>query len=259
MREKNQKGGINLNYGYQNERDFVDLFHDRYLSELDDNSQKFLKELFGDVIDNSELIQCWKNRMTQKTDFFIKYKNYVKCISLKSGKSNSVHSEAIQDFKQYLIKLDVPYYIIEYYMSYHYGYQRDETGHPDYSKPLSAEEYKQLYQPEIDQFNQYINQTRIIVDMIDRFLVRGKNSDYDIDALVYGTVSDYVWILKYDLYDLILNNRREDLTSPHVACMTIGPKKRNLYGSSSHDKDRYLISVRWNFILENIISFRQGK
>ena len=27
-------------------------------------------------------------------------------------------------------------------------------------------------------------------------------------------------------YDLVLSNRRMDLTSPHIACMTIGPKKK---------------------------------
>ena len=30
------------NYGYQNEWDFVDLFNDKYLYELDNNSQYFL-------------------------------------------------------------------------------------------------------------------------------------------------------------------------------------------------------------------------
>ena len=90
------------------------------------------------------------------------------------------------------------------------------------------------YQNEIDEFNKEINKTRIIIDMIDRFVVRGRNSNYDIDALVCGTVNDYVWILKYDLYDLILSNRRTDLTSPHIAC------------------------IRWNYIKENIIEFNKA-
>ena len=42
------------NYGFQNEYDFVELFNNKYLYELDDNSQTFLKELFGDVIDSNE-------------------------------------------------------------------------------------------------------------------------------------------------------------------------------------------------------------
>ena len=57
-----------------------------------------------------------------------------------------------------------------------------------------------------------INQTRIIVDMIDRFIIRERNSDFDIDALVCGTVDNYVWIKKYELYDLILSKRCLDYT-----------------------------------------------
>ena len=103
-------------------------------------------------------------------------------------------------------------------------------------------------------FNNEINKTRLIVDMIDRFIVRGRNSDYDIDVLICGTVNDYVWIKKYDL---ILSKRCLDFTSPHVACMTICPKKRNINGDSKNDKDRYIVCVRWNFIKEDIKEMRE--
>lgn len=248
-----------MNYGYQNEYDFVYLFNGKYLYELDENSQKFLKELFGDVIDNTEPLKSWKNKMVQKTDIFIRYKNYIKNISLKCGKSNSMHHEQIQEFKRYLEHLKIPYKVINKYIDYHYGYKKDEKGKNDYSLRLSSEEYKKIYQDEIDIFNNEINKTRIIVDMIDRFIVRGRNSDYDIDALVCGTIDNYVWIMKYDLYDLVLSKRCLDFTSPHVACMTIGPKKRNIDGNSKNRADRYLVCIRWNFIREDIINFKNKK
>ena len=246
------------NYGFQNEYDFVEYFNNKYLYELDDNSQTFLKKLFGNVIDNNEKIKSWKNKMMQKTDIFIKYKNYIKNISLKCGNSNSMHGESIEDFKRYLEKLKIPYNTIEKYVSYHYGYARDGDGSIDFSKSLSSEEYKKIYQEEIDIFNNSINKTRIIVDMIDRFIVRGRNSDYDIDAFVCGTVDEYVWIMKYDLYDLILSKRCLDYKSPHIACLTIGPKKRNLNRDSKNAKDRYVVCIRWNFIRESIIEFKKN-
>ena len=248
-----------MNYGYQNEFDFVLLFNDKYLHELDDNSQTFLKELFKDVIDNTEKIKSWKNKMIQKTDIFIKYKNHIKNISLKCGHNNSIHNEQIQEFKRYLEKIGIPYNIIDKYMGYHYGYKKDENGKTDFSIRLSSDEYKELYQNEIDIFNQNINKTKIIVDMIDRFIIRGKNSDYDIDALICGTIDDYVWILKYDIYDLILSKKSMFFTSPHIACITLGPKKRNLTETSKNNKDRYLLCARWNFIKEDIINFKKEK
>ena len=246
------------NYGFQNEYDFVELFNNKYLYELDDNSQTFLKELFGDVIDSNEKIKSWKNRIMQKTDIFIKYKNHIKNISLKCGNSNSMHGESIEDFKRYLEQLKIPYNTIEKYVSYHYGYARNDDGNIDFSKSLSSEEYKKIYQKEIDIFNKSINKTRIIVDMIDRFIVRGRNSDYDIDALVCGRINDYVWIMKYDLYDLILSKRSLEYTSPHIACITIGPKKRNLNRDSKNAKDRYIVCLRWNFIKEDIINYNNS-
>lgn len=144
-------------------------------------------------------------------------------------------------------------------MNYHYGYEKDKDGNTNFSKLLSSKEYKKIHQDEIDIFNRYINKTRIMVDMIDRFIIRGRNSDYDIDALICGTIDDYVWILKYDIYDLILSKRCLEFTSSHVACMTIGPKKRNLDGNSKNWKDRYLVCIRWNFIKEDIIKFNNSK
>ncbi len=248
-----------MNYGYQNEYDFVELFNGKYIDELDNNSQNFLKDLFGNEIDDTEIIKAWKNKMNQKADIFIKYKNYIKNVSLKCGKSNSVHHETIQDFRRYLEKLQIPYKVIEKYVSYHYGYKRNEEGKIDYSRVLSADEYKVLYQKELDVFNESINKTRIIVDMIDSFIIRGRNSDYDIDVLICGTIENYVWIMKYDLYDLILSKRSLEFTSPHAACLTIGPKKRNLDGNSNNRKDRYLVCIRWNFIREDIIYFKESR
>ena len=112
-----------MNYGYQNEKDFVELFDKKYLHEMDNNSQLFLKDLFGDILDNTERIRCWKNKVNQKADIFIKYKNYIKSVSIKCGNNNSVHHEQIQEFERYLGKLGIPYKVIDKYVSYHYGYR----------------------------------------------------------------------------------------------------------------------------------------
>ena len=194
-----------MNYGYQNEYDFVLLFNNKFLHELDYNSQLFVKDLFGDLIDDNEIIKCWKNKMVQKADIFIKYKNYVKGVSLKCGRSNSIHHEQIQEFKRFLWNIGIPYKVIDYYVSYHYGYMMNGDGEIDYSISLSSDAYKEKYQSEINIFNQHINKTKIIVDMIDGFIIRGKNSDYDIDALVCGTIDDYVWILRF--FDMFFNDQ----------------------------------------------------
>lgn len=66
-------------------------------------------------------------------------------------------------------------------------------------------------------------------------------------------------IKKYDLYDLILSKRCLDFTSPHIVCLIIGPKKRNLNRNSNNRQDRYLVCVRWNFIKEDIIYYKETR
>lgn len=47
-----------MNYGYQNEYDFVELFNNKYFSQLDENPKNFLTDLFSLTIDDSEKIRC---------------------------------------------------------------------------------------------------------------------------------------------------------------------------------------------------------
>ena len=124
-------------------------------------------------------------------------------------------------------------------------------------KVIVLRKNKEFYQDDLNIFNSYVNKTRIIIDMVDRFIVRGRNSEYDIDYLICGTIDNYVWISKYDLYDLVLSKKCLHFTSPHVACMTLGPQKRCIT-SKGNLKDRYLVAVRWNFLREDIISFKNN-
>ena len=103
---------------------------------------------------------------------------------------------------------------------------------------------------------------KIVIDMqnylfADAVARAFRNSEYDIDCLICGTIDNYVWISKYDLYDLVLSKKCLHFTSPHVACMTLGPQKRCIT-SKGNLKDRYLVAVRWNFLREDIISFKNN-
>ena len=133
-----------VNYGFQNELDFIELFNGKYLNELGSREQEFLLDVFDGHIDSEEKIKAWKNRINQKTDFFIKYKTIIKSIGLKCGRDNSMHQELIQDFRFFLEQLRVPYKIIDLYANYHYGYGRDENGMKDYTFRLSSEQYKKI-------------------------------------------------------------------------------------------------------------------
>ena len=50
--------------------------------------------------------------------------------------------------------------------------------------------------------------------------------------------------MKYDIYDLVLFKRCLGFTSPHIACMTLGLKKRSIDGISNNRGDRYVVCAR---------------
>lgn len=57
-------------------------------------------------------------------------------------------------------------------------------------------------------------------------------------------------------------NHKESFNIISAHCDTIGfsikPKKRNLDRNSKNKKDRYIVCVRWNFIKEEIILFKNS-
>lgn len=64
--------------------------------------------------------------------------------------------------------------------------------------------------------------------------------------------------MRYDIYDLVLLKRCLDFTSPHIACMTLGPKKRDIDDTSNNRGDRYVVCARWNNLREDIVNFKSN-
>lgn len=76
----------------------------------------------------------------------------------------------MQEFKKNLSNIGIPYKICDKYFSYHFGYMIDKNSKRNFSKLLSGDEYKELYQNNINIFNEHINKTKIIANMVDNLL-----------------------------------------------------------------------------------------
>ncbi len=232
------------NNGLKNENDFVNYFNNKYFSEFDKNTQSLLKNIFDDVIDDSMPIIAWKNKLQQKADVFIKFKNYIKGISIKSGKGNSMHQENLHDFEEFLKSIYVPYYAVDNYTSFHFGYARDKEGTRITSRKLGTYDYLNLFQKEVDSLNKYINKTRAMISIIDRVVIKGRNSEYGIEALISGTPNNFIWISKDDLYDLFLAKKNINYHVPHVSIITFGPKIRHVNDKMDR-QDLFNVVFRW--------------
>ena len=235
--------------GYNNEYNFVLEFNNKKVNELSIMCKELVYSIFNNIKDD-DLIKCWRNYYDQKTDVFLKIGKSVKGISIKMGSRNSVHEESISKFKKILIMHNIPKDIIYEYLKFHYA---DGTINNSGKNRLSALEYKKNNQQQIDNINKYFNNSKIIFDAIDRFVLRGNNSIYSISAIVLGTPDDFLWLTKDDIIK-ILNKRCNDYcSSPHFSNLVCQSKNRCLNYNKKHERYRNYVQIKWYSLFDNII------
>ena len=106
--------------GYQNEFAFVMALNNKRKSELNPLLDDLIYFLFGNIGDDI-IIKSWRNKHPQKTDIFVKVNGVMKGISIKYGSRNSVHTESISTFIEFLKELNASEEIIDIFLKYHYG------------------------------------------------------------------------------------------------------------------------------------------
>ena len=241
--------------GEENEFTFVQYLNNKKISMLNPMFKDLIDELFP-LEDENSIIKCWKNHLKQKSDIFIKINNKIKGISIKKGNRNSVHVERISDFIHFLIENNVKKDTIIEYLKYHYA---DGSTNGKGFKRLSASEYKKDNQKKIDEINKEFNNEKIIKAAIDRFIIKGNNSDYYIDAIIDGEVDNFVWITRNDIVNIILSKKDVYSTSVHFGPITCQPKNRCLNYNSLYEKDRFCVQMKWYSLFDDIIENMNNK
>lgn len=235
--------------GVDNEFEFVKYLNGKKISELNPLFRDLIDKLYPLELETS-IIKSWRNHYNQKTDVFIRINGVMKGISIKKGMKNSVHVERITDFIDFLKFNNVPREIILEYLKYHYA---DGTTNGKGEKRLSAEEYKLNNQASIDKINLFFNNNDILKEAIDRFVIKGNNSDYYIDAIIYGEVNDFIWSTREDIRNIILNKKDCYSTAVHFGPLTCQPKNRCLNYNAKYEKDRFCIQIKWYSIFDDIL------
>lgn len=174
--------------GFKNEIEFIKSLNNKRFKNLNYNLQLFIEDIFENV-NNTDKINCYKNKENQKCDIFIKINNVIKKISIKKGVKNSVHTEPISEFVNFLIENHIPRNIIINFLRYHYA---DGTTNGSGKNRISVLEYKETYQKEIDEINKFLNDDILLKKAIDRFILRGRNSNDSIDVILYGVPNDFI-------------------------------------------------------------------
>lgn len=241
--------------GKNNEYEFVKYLNGKRISELNPMFRDLIDELFPKQQPNS-IIKSWKNHYKAKSDIFIKINGKMKGISIKKGYKNSVHVERISDFIHFLIENNIDREIVIEYLKYHYA---DGSTNGKGIKRLSVEEYKKDNQSKIDKINKVLNDEKIIKKAINRFVTRGKNTDYFISAIIYGEVNDFIWATKEQIEEIILSKKGVYSSAVHFGALTCQPKNRCLNYNPLYEKDRFCVQIKWYNIFDDIIEYLSNK
>ena len=241
--------------GYENEYEFVKYLNGRKIKELHPLLREVIDYLYPKI--NEEMvIKCWKNHSRQKTDIFIKVNGIMKGIGIKKGSRNSVHVERISDFIHFLIENKVSRKSVIEYLKYHYA---DGTTNGKGKIRQSVEEYKQENQDKIDMLNKELNNKKIVEKAIDRFVLKGNNSNYQIEAIIIGTISDFVWASKEEIKSMILSKIDTYSTAVHFGSLTCQPKNRCLNYNPLYEKERFCVQIKWYNLFDEIIKLMNDK
>jgi hypothetical protein len=235
--------------GFQNEDEFIKCLDSKKICDIKFNLRFFLEDVFG-VINDEDMVRCYKSSGPYKYDIIIEINNKIKRISIKKGVKNSVHAEPISEFVHFLILNKMPRKMVINFLKYHYA---DGSTNGSGANRISISEYKRSHQKEIDEINKFLNNKNILIKAINRFVIKGRNSIYKIDVLLYGVPDDFIWIKRKDIYKILLNKRNEYSTSIHFSSLTYQPMNRCLNNNSKYERDRYIAQLKWYNLGDDII------
>lgn len=240
------------NDGFINEIKIKNELNNVRVKKLNPMYRDFIEELYG-IVDDNTLIRCCISKEKMKYDLVIDINNIKKYISVKMGTRNSIHVEGISSFIHFLIENKVDRNTVIEFLKYHYA---DGTTNGTGKNRLSVQEYKKINQDKIDMINKIFNREDLIIKFVNRFILVGNIGDVSIDALLYGTHDDILWIKKDDIMKLMLKNKDIYQTGVHISMMSIQPLDRCLNYNPKYESRRFCIQAKWYNIFDDIIIYK---
>lgn len=236
--------------GYQNEFLFVLEFNNKKVKELNPLLREVIDDLFPNT-NEENVIKSWRNHINnQKGDILVKINDQIRLISIKKGSRNSVHLENIEAFKILLKESGIKDKNIYNYELFHYGVDKF-----NYKKILTSSEFCKKNKRKIKKLNESLKKIDIN-KIIDRFILRGNNSNYRVDGLIHGTPNDFLWINKKAVYEIIKNSLDKESSTVHIGSLYIQPLNRCINNNKKYAWCRDYVQIKWYSLYDDIIKYK---
>ena len=84
-------------------------------------------------------------------------------------------------------------------------------------------------------------------------MLKGRNSNKYIDALLFGVNDDFIWIKKEDIKNIIIKKANSYSTAVHFGPLTVQPVDRCLNYNPKFEKKRFCVQLKWYNLADDII------
>ena len=107
--------------------------------------------------------------------------------------------------------------------------------------------------------NSAINKDYVINEAIERFVIRGKNQNEKIDAIIYGIVNDFMYITSDEIRYIILSKNNINSNGVQFANLYCQPMIRNLNKNPKYERNRFYVQIKWYSLFDDIIEYLNNK
>ena len=232
-----------MNNGFNNEHDICKALNGKKVKELLPFLQNVVKTIFK-FIEDDDVITSKICERSSKPDIYIKYEEEKAFISIKSGRTNSIHFEKISEFVDYLKLKKISNETIETILLFHYG---------DGNKRLLYDELFPIMNKRIQRANIELNQKHIVEDLIDRFIFNGvERKKISVDYILHGNKNYGIMCSKEQIKKFIFRKTYNHIKTLHVGPLTLQPFLRDVNDISKNKYKREYIQIKWHYMLSDL-------
>lgn len=243
-----------FNRGIFNEYDIIKYLNRKRISQLNNNWKYILETMFGTLSPLKRVKAGHLNKFI-KPDIWVEYKGVKKTISIKSGRSKSIHTESLDSLCEFMRSEGISERTIKIIRLFHYGDGTfDGTGKERYEYDEVYHRYKKY----IDEANKELNNNKeFVIKFVTRVMFQGVDPNERIaDYLFFGYVDlggEVVSREKLLSYIMHKNSSNWDFKKTiHIGPISLRPHARYAHTAIRNEMSRHKMNCEWDDLLADL-------
>lgn len=242
------------NPGLENEKAIIAALDGREVGSLNKSLKSLILCLFPD---SEGILSCQKGYPHEKPDLVIRLGDKTKYVSLKSGRSISVHEESLSTLIPFFRSLGIPEHILKTIVYFHYG-----DGTLDGSGPtrFTSNDLRRVCNSYFKEAASYLAARRFVVPFFERFVFRGIDPNgHEVDAIYYGDEHKGVFASKEEILKSVSRNPYRHTGTINLGPLNYQPAVRNFYGYGEEEKRRNEAEIKWRGLAYDLGDIRRSE